>query len=151
MPQQQILIVDSEPTVALVTQRGLQHMLGDAVEVMIASSPGTAWLRCQRRKIDLVIVDPEPQNQAALALIKALAAEHPGMPVLVLTAYDTPGLRLRMAALGIKHYLAKPAELAELGRAVREALHLEAGPVLPRGADVNRGIVAGTLAHHRGG
>lgn len=125
MSQSQILIVDGDPTVALVTQRALQHMLDGAAEVAIAPTPGAAWLRCQRRQIDLVIVDPEPQNLAMLALIKALVAEQPQVPVLVLTAYDTPGLRSRMAALGIRHYLAKPVEVAELERAVREALHLE--------------------------
>jgi two-component system, OmpR family, response regulator len=151
MPQPQILIVDSDPIVALVTQHGLQHMLGDATEVMIAPTPGAAWLRCRRGRIDLVIMDPDPQNQAAPALIKVLAAEQPWLPVLVLTAYDTPGLRLRMAALGIKHYLAKPAELVELGRIVCEALHLESGAVLSRGAGEKRAVAAGTQAHHRGG
>jgi hypothetical protein len=34
-----------------------------------------------------------------------------------------------MAALGIRHYLAKPVEVAELGCVVREALHLEIGAV----------------------
>src|SRR5262245_13838368 len=126
MPQQQILIVDSDSTAALVTQRGLQRLLGDAAEIAIVTAPGAAWLRSRRTEIDLVIVDPDPQNLAALALIKALAAEQPPVPVLVLAAYDTPGLRSRMAALGIKHYLAKPVELAELGRVVREAL-LEGG------------------------
>jgi two-component system, OmpR family, response regulator len=142
MPQGQILIVDSDPTVALVTQRTLQHVLGSAAEVTIAPTPGAAWLRCRRARIDLVIVDPEPQNLAALALIKALVAEQPQLPVLVLTAYDTPGLRSRMATLGIRHYLAKPVEVAELGRVVREALHLENEAALFEGADANRAVAA---------
>lgn len=33
---------------------------------------------------------------------------------MVLTAYDTPGLRKRMRDLGVSFYLAKPAELREL-------------------------------------
>lgn len=127
MPQRRVLIVDHDPAVALVTQRGLQRMLGNEAEVTIAPSPGAAWVRYRRTGADLVIVDPGSQNLAAPALIKALAAEQPLVPVLVLTAYDTPGLRTRMAALGVRHYLAKPVEVAELGHVVREALHLETG------------------------
>jgi hypothetical protein len=46
---------------------------------------------CQR--VDLLIVDPIPQNLAALALIKAVREEQPRIAILVLAAYDTPGLR----------------------------------------------------------
>ena len=120
MVLQRILIVDSDPIVALVTQRGLQRLLGAAAEVTIAPSPGAAWLRCQRIGADLLIVDPGAQNQAAMALIKALRSERPDVPVLVLTSHDTPPLRKHMAALGVQRYLAKPVELAELARAVRE-------------------------------
>jgi two-component system OmpR family response regulator len=132
MSQRHILIVDNDPTAALVTQYGLQRLLRSEAEVTIAPSPGAAWLRCRRMGADLVIVDPNPQNQAALALIKALPAEQPSMPLLVLTAYDTPGLRKRMTALGVRHYLAKPVELTELERVVRAALHMDREATLPR-------------------
>jgi DNA-binding NarL/FixJ family response regulator len=118
---QRILIVDSDPIVALVTQRGLQRLLGTAAEVTVATSPGAAWLRCQRIGTDLLIVDPGSQNQAAIALIKALRSEQPDVPVLVLASHDTPPLQRHMAALGVQRYLAKPVELAALVQAVHEA------------------------------
>src|SRR5437868_15411220 len=106
MPQQRILIVDSDPIAALVTQGGLQHFLGPGVTVTIAPSPGAAWLRCLREGVELLIVDPSPQSQAAAVLIKALHDERPHLPVLVLTAYDTPRLRTQMRTLGVQDYLA---------------------------------------------
>jgi DNA-binding NarL/FixJ family response regulator len=117
---QRILIVDNDPVVALVTQHGLQRLLGAAAEVTVAPSPGAAWLRCLRAGADLLVVDPGSQNQAATALIKALKSERPLLPVLVLTSHDTPRQRAHMAALGVRCYLAKPVEIAELARAVRE-------------------------------
>ena len=126
MPLHHILIVDSDPTVALVTQRGLERLLAADVEVAIAPSPGAAWLRCLRNGIDLVIVDPGSQSRSTVALIKALHEERPQVPVLALTAYDTPRLRTQLRSLGVQHYLAKPIELLDLARAVRTALGMDA-------------------------
>ena len=125
MSLQHILIVDNDPTVALVTQRGLERLLTTDVEVAIAPSPGAAWLRCLRNGIDLVIVDPGPQIRSTVALIKALHEERPQVPVLALTAYDTPRLRAQLRALGVQHYLAKPIELQDLAQTVRTALEVD--------------------------
>lgn len=120
--QRHIVIVDSDPSAALVTQRGLQVLLGEQAEVDLAASPGAAWLRCVRDHVDLLIVDPSPQSRGAAALVKALHDERPELPVLVLTAYDTPRLRSQMRALGVRHYLAKPVDLLELKQTVNGAL-----------------------------
>lgn len=128
MPLRQILIVDSDPTAALVTEHGLQMLLRNEAEVTTAPSSGAAWLRCVRDGVDLLIVDPSPQSRSAIALIKALRDERPQVPVLVLTAYDTPGLRSQLRALGVRHYLAKPVDLLDLAQAVREVLGLEPVP-----------------------
>ena len=120
-----MLIVDSDAAAALVTQRGLQAAFGTAAEVTIAPSAGSAWLQCRRTNFDLVIVDPSPPDRAARALVKALRAERPDIPVLVLTAMDTPGLRAEMRALGVRHYFAKPLMIRELERGVRAALGLD--------------------------
>jgi DNA-binding response OmpR family regulator len=67
-----------------------------------------------------------------MGLIKALRADHPATEVLVLTAYDTPRLRTQMRELGVKHYLAKPLDLHELGREVERLLDRR-----PRAASVS--------------
>jgi DNA-binding response OmpR family regulator len=120
-----ILIVDDHPTAALTTQRGLQLLLGSGVEVNVAPSAGAAWMRCLREPIDLLIVDPAPHDRAAWALLTALQEQQLTIPVLVLTAYDSVGLRAKMRTLGVQHYLAKPATIQELEQAVRVALGLE--------------------------
>ena len=131
---QHILVVDSDPVAAMVTQQGLQLLLGKDVEVSLAPSPGAAWLRCMRESVDLLIVDPSPPGRAAAALIKALHDERPHIPVVVLTAYDTPRLRSQMKRMGVRHYLAKPVELAELKNTVSGVLaslnNAQASPVM---------------------
>ena len=117
-----ILIVDNDPAVALVTQHGLQRLFATSAEVEIAPSPKEAWARCRHARIDLLIVDPSTENSDATALVKHLHADYPEIPVLVLTAYDTPRLRSQMRSLGVRHYFAKPVELRDLGESVRKAV-----------------------------
>jgi two-component system, OmpR family, response regulator len=126
---QRILIVDNDPTAALVTQGGLQRFLGAEVTVTIAPSPGAARLRCLSGGVELLIVDPNPQSHA---LIKTLHDERPDVPVFVLTAYDTPRLRTQMRALGVQDYLAKPVDLRNLVQSVRVVLS-RAGVTVPDG------------------
>ncbi len=122
MPPRHIEIVDGDATAALVTQRGLQMLLNGEVEVRVADSANAAWLDCLREEVDLLIVDPNPQGGAATALVRALRAYRPQIPVLVLTAYDSPGLRTQMRSYGVQSYLAKPVDLHDLGHTVRTVL-----------------------------
>jgi AmiR/NasT family two-component response regulator len=45
-------------------------------------------------------------------------------PILVLTAYDTPGLRAKMRDLGVSYYAAKPIDFKDLLPIVTSALRL---------------------------
>jgi DNA-binding NarL/FixJ family response regulator len=128
MAQRHILIVDHDPVAALVSAQGLQRLLAPDVQVTTAPSVSSAWLHCLREPTDLLIIDPSPQIQAATALITMLHANYPAVPVLVLTAYDTPRLQKQMQALGVQHYVAKPVEIRQLATTV--SLLFEAPAVL---------------------
>jgi DNA-binding NarL/FixJ family response regulator len=124
MPLHYIQIVDSDPAAALVTQLGLQSLLKIDAEIAIgvpAARPGQ-YAPDGHSNIDLLIVDPGSQSQAATRLIRSLQDTCPHTPMLVLTAYDSPLLRSQMRALGVRHYIAKPVDLPELERVVRDVL-----------------------------
>jgi len=97
-------------------------MLASEATIEIATSPADAWTQCQHGTVDLLIVDPNPESGPAAALVKSLYTSRRRIPVLVLTAYDTPRLRTQMRSLGVHHYLAKPVELRDLGQSVRIAV-----------------------------
>ncbi|NWF79418.1 MAG: response regulator [Chloroflexi bacterium] len=135
MPPRQIHIVDNDPVAAMITQRGLQTMLGDRFTVSVASSPNAAWLACADDRVDLLIVDPSPHVGGVISLVRAVRTFRPSIPVLVLTAYDTPGLRAKMRELGVSAYVAKPVDLHDLLPVVTGALagmppRLASGPSL---------------------
>jgi DNA-binding response OmpR family regulator len=123
MPPRYIRIVDSDPSAALVTQLGLQNrMQTEAVEVTIATAPGVDQGYNMNSNVDLLIVDPGSQSQAAINLVRALKTDCPQTPLVVLTAYDSPLLRTQMRSLGVQDYLAKPIDLLDLERVVRRVL-----------------------------
>jgi two-component system, OmpR family, response regulator len=122
MPARQIQISDDDPAAALITQRGLQSLLGDTYSVIVAPTPNAAWLACAHGNVDLLIVDPGAGSGSASALVRAMHAFRPTTPILVLTAYDTPGLRAKMRDLGVKYYAAKPIDFKELLPLVTTAL-----------------------------
>lgn len=135
MPPRQIHIVDNDPVAAMITQRGLQTMLGDRFTVLVAPSPNAAWLACADDRVDLLIVDPSPHVGGVISLVRAVRTFRPSIPVLVLTAYDTPGLRAKMRELGVSAYVAKPVDLNDLLPVVTGALagmppRLASGPSL---------------------
>lgn len=119
-----IQIFDGDRTAALVTQRGLQVWLQGEADVSIASSADAMLRSCLGGTVDLVIIDPDPKNPTATDLIRSIRGYRPDILLLVLTAYDTPMLRMRMRDLGVHNYLAKPLDLSELGRAVQDMLHV---------------------------
>lgn len=122
MPPRQIYICDDDAAAALITQRGLQTLLGDNYKVTIAATPNAAWLACAHGNVDLLIVDPGAGSGSASALVRAMHAFRPTTPILVLTAYDTPGLRAKMRELGVSYYAAKPIDFKELLPIVTAAL-----------------------------
>lgn len=128
MPPRQIHIVDDDPVAALITQRGLQTMLGERCAVTVAPSPNAAWLACAEGRVDLLIVDPSPHVGGVISLVRAVRTFRPSIAVLVLTAYDTPGLRAKMRDLGVDKYVAKPIDLHDLLPVVTSAI----APLPPR-------------------
>ena len=120
-----VLILDDDLVAATVTQYGLDRLLGPAVKATIANNPSSAWLQDNYSDIDLVIVDPNPQRRATLIFIQELREHQPDIPIVALTAYDTPRLRREMQTLGIQHYLTKPIDLVQLVEEVRMVLKFE--------------------------
>jgi CheY-like chemotaxis protein len=122
MPLRQIHILDDDPVAAMITQRGLQTLLGGRFSVVVDPSANAAWLACANHGVDLLIVDPSPHASGVLPLLRAVRTFRPSIPVLILTAYDTPGLRAKIRDFGIERYVAKPVDLQELLPTVSAAL-----------------------------
>lgn len=114
-----IHIVDNDAMAALVTQLGLQSRLQAEAAITTTSDLSQGLPTDVPRPVDLLIVDPGAQSQAATALVRRVQEYYPDTPVLVLTAYDSPMLRAQMRQLGVQSYLAKPVGVVDLEMVVR--------------------------------
>jgi DNA-binding response OmpR family regulator len=136
MSPRYIWIVDSDPSAALVTQLGLQARLqSEDIEVTIATAHNLDREYTINNMVDLLIVDPGFQSQAAINLVRTLKTDCPQTPLVVLTAYDSPLLRAQMRSLDVEGYLAKPIDLLELEHVVRRVLETSTpNHAVPHGA-----------------
>jgi two-component system OmpR family response regulator len=85
---------------------------------------------------DLVILDLGLPKLPGLEVLKRLRARNSQMPVLILTALDGTGDRVKGLDLGADDYMVKPFELAELEARVRALTRRSAGtaPTIQCGA-----------------
>jgi len=85
---------------------------------------------------DLLILDLGLPKLPGLDVLKRLRARNSSVPVLILTALDGTGDRVRGLDLGADDYMVKPFELAELEARVRALTRRSAGttPLIQCGA-----------------
>ena len=111
-----VLIVEDEALVSEIVRRALESagypVVGsaangaEALEMALASRP------------DVVIMDIDLPDLDGLEVAHLLQAAKP-LPIVVLTAHETPELIERAGAVGVGAYLTKPPNARELDRAIR--------------------------------
>ncbi len=114
-----ILIVEDDPSIL----RGLQMNLGLEGFRLVAAHDGDEGLRYARsHRPDLIVLDLMLPKLSGLDVIRALRAEDPDTPILVLSAKDQEGDKVLALSLGADDYMTKPFGLAELIARIRAAL-----------------------------
>jgi DNA-binding NtrC family response regulator len=99
--------------------------------VLGASSPAEALATVRSQEVDLVIQDMNFRREATsgeegIALFKELRAQHPDVPVILLTAWTHLETAVDLVKAGAADYIAKPWDDARLLTTVRNLLELRA-------------------------
>jgi DNA-binding response OmpR family regulator len=114
-----ILIVEDDPSIL----RGLQMNLGLEGFRLVAAHDGEEGLRFARsHKPDLIVLDLMLPKLSGMDVIRALRADDPDTPILVLSSKDQEGDKVLALSLGADDYVTKPFGLAELIARIRAAL-----------------------------
>ena len=100
-----LLLVEDFAALRLALLSGLQDE-GYAVDA--AADGGQGWWLAERNTYDLVILDIMLPGIDGLEILRRLRARPDGTPVLLLTARDEVGDRVRGLDLGADDYLTKP-------------------------------------------
>lgn len=111
-----ILFVDDQEDILRILEREFIRT-GD-YEVHIARSPAEARRMLQRVAVELVIADVRLGEETGFQLLRDLRETHPGLGMMMMTAYRSPGYRQQADALGVAFFIEKPFAVNTLLRAV---------------------------------
>jgi DNA-binding NtrC family response regulator len=117
-----ILVVDDEPSIRTVLKA---HLARDGYHVDTATDGAQAIDRLAGDPFDLVISDLRMPGVGGLELLAHVRANHPGLPLIVITAHGTVDSAVEALKLGAHDYITKPFDLSELRTAVEKALRAE--------------------------
>lgn len=135
-----ILIVDDEKSVLSSIERLLDR---HGHEVLTAGRAEDALRRIEEVPPDAIVMDIRLPGMSGLDAFRRIRAEHPRLPVIIMTGYGTMDSAVEATKLGAFEYLIKPFDPDTLLRHLDQALEcvrlmhgevsLEAGPDLPVG------------------
>lgn len=114
-----ILLADDEPTFAASTAALL---VLEGFDVDIVHNGTEALEHIRNTSYDLLITDLEMPGNADLSLVKQIATESGGLPVIVITGYPSVRSAVACVELPVAAYLTKPAEFPVLLEKVRASV-----------------------------
>ncbi len=111
MLTKRILIVDDNPNMSV--------LLSDILEIFdfkgsYAGDGAEALEKLRRGKYDMVFTDLRMPKMGGLDLLKAIKAEHPGLPVVVVTGYSMADTRDEVLSERADGFLSKPFKVNEI-------------------------------------
>jgi signal transduction histidine kinase/DNA-binding response OmpR family regulator len=119
-----ILLVDDEQVLVEVGRRMLER-LGYKVDTRTSSVEALALFKSHPDRYDLVITDMTMPNMTGDKLAMEILQVRADIPIVLCTGYSENILEERAQAIGIKALIRKPILMAEMARAIREALAQE--------------------------
>jgi putative nucleotidyltransferase with HDIG domain len=114
-----ILVVDDETHVRAMMGSTLERQ---GYEVQLASSGREALETLEMAAFDLVLTDIVMQDVNGIALLEQIHAQHPNLPVVMVTAIHDISVAIDSMRRGAYDYLLKPFEREHLLTTVRRAM-----------------------------
>ena len=118
-----ILVVDDHPVTASMLARAISQ-LGPRVEVLAASGGPEALEKVKDVGIDVLITDMIMPGMNGLELVEKLQNHPGGRPahVILITAYDVPGLKVTARRLKVDEIMTKPVRPERICQTIEKIL-----------------------------
>lgn len=116
-----ILIIEDEEKLAKNIKLGLEKF-GFSADYVLDGESGEQRARLYRNDYDLIILDLILPKRDGLSVCKAVRAEGITVPVLVLTAKESPENKVMLLEAGADDYMVKPFSFEELVARIKALL-----------------------------
>jgi DNA-binding NtrC family response regulator len=113
-----ILIVDDEPVMQSLLEKILAR---EGYKTFIAADGATALEILGREAVSLVLSDIKMPGMSGFELLKEIKANHPGIGVIIMTAYGDTFTVKDALLLGADEYITKPFKSYEVSLIVERA------------------------------
>lgn len=117
-----ILIVDDEPSIRKVLSAQLRRQ---GHEVVAVDDGAAAMTRLEEEAFHVVVSDLKMPQVGGLELLTWVREQHPGLPVILITAHGTVDTAVEALKQGAFDYISKPFDQAELQAVVAKAIAVE--------------------------
>lgn len=117
-----VLVVDDEPDICELLEITLSRM---GLETTIADRLGPARQLLATQDFDLCLTDMRLPDGDGLDLVRHIQAEHPQLPVAVITAHGSVDTAVQALKLGAFDFVSKPVDLKQLRELIDAALRLK--------------------------
>jgi DNA-binding NarL/FixJ family response regulator len=115
----QVVVVDDHPVVRFGLA-AIINLQGDMTVVGEAGTGEEACTLCERRDVDVVLMDLRLPGMTGVEAIRAIREHRPATRVIVLTTYDGDGDIRRALDAGAQAYLLKAMSHGEVTSAIRQ-------------------------------
>lgn len=126
-----ILVVDDEPDVALLFRQCFRREVRDGTYVMHFASSGEMALHLLGEQVGphllAILSDINMLGMDGLQLLDKIKQRLPGIPVMMVTAYDDIERKRRASDLGAHLFLAKPVDFNYLRAQLRQLAEVASG------------------------
>ncbi len=119
---ERILFVDDEQSLAELGKKMLES-LGYKVFSLTDSSEALKLFRKEPDRFDLVITDMTMPRMTGDELAKEILTIRPDVPVIICTGYSERMTEAKAKSMGIRAFIMKPVNKADIAEAVRRALY----------------------------
>jgi two-component system response regulator AtoC len=117
-----VLVVDDDRRMRRTLQIVIESM---GIESTAAANGEEASEQLRKARFDLVLTDLKMPGASGLDLLEAIRAEHPRLPVVLITAYGTIQTAIEALRKGAADYVLKPFDNESLKLIIGKALELE--------------------------
>jgi PAS domain S-box-containing protein len=118
---ERILFVDDEPSIVHVERYRLER-LGYQVEAKTSPVVALELFRDNFDQFDLVITDMTMPQMTGEQLVKEILKIRPDMPIIICTGFSEKMNEERARIMGIRRYVEKPINNADLAKLIRKVL-----------------------------